>query len=95
MSQSIKYGVWSSSLDVNDKISELHAKAVNEKRDLILLIGSESNKTLFGAARVISSFNHDEKFPLWWNKTHCSGFCRVNWVYIKVLNLLLEKEIAR
>ena len=87
--------MWSSDDETNDKINQLFKKASEEKRDLILLMGSETNKTLFGAARVTSPVTFEEKFPLWWNKSHASGFCRVNWVYIKILNLLLEKELAK
>ena len=71
------------------------AKAKEEQRDLILLMGSENTKTIFGACRVLSQVNFEDKFPLWWHKTHAPGFCRVDWLYIKILNLLVEIDIER
>jgi len=50
---------------------------------------------LFGAARMISEFNFEEKYPLWWTRSHDNGQCHISWLFVKVFNIATHPELTK
>lgn len=90
----MKYGVWGTTKEENQKLQELNETSKQNKQDLILLVGSTKNNYLLGAARMITPVNFENKFPLWWDKLHHEGFCHLEWLYVKLVNLGLQSGLS-
>lgn len=90
----MKYGVWGTTKEENQKIQELYDESKENKLDLILLVGSTRNNYIFGAARVIAPVNFEVKFPLWWDKQHDEGFCHLEWLFVKLVNLGSHPQLS-
>lgn len=82
----MKYGFWTSTSESNQMINAIYKQAQQEGKTLFLIMGTNCDTNAYGVAIVTSKLLNDQ-FPMWWQNIKYNGTFKVEWVYVKTVNL--------
>lgn len=93
--KAMKYGVWTSSRDKNERLNQLYKECLANKQRLLLFFRVVKDNLFCGVAEVISHHIEEQKFNLWWENQKWQGIFNIRWIYVKNLPLLGYNLIQR
>ena len=81
--KSIKYGVWSSSKNGNQTLTNSYNLAQGKKGDVYLFFSCNGSGRFVGVARMKSACDNNKSFEYWTQDGKWPGIFEVEWVFIK------------
>ena len=81
--KSIKYGVWSSSKNGNQTLTNSYNLAQGKKGDVYLFFSCNGSGRFIGVARMKSACDNNKSFEYWTQDGKWPGIFEVEWVFIK------------
>ena len=81
--KSIKYGVWSSSKNGNQTLTNSYNLAQGKKGDVYLFFSCNGSGRFIGVAKMKSGCDNNKSFEYWTQDGKWPGLFQVEWVFIK------------
>ena len=81
--KSIKYGVWSSSKNGNQTLTNSYNLVQGKKGDVYLFFSCNGSGRFVGVARMKSACDNNKSFEYWTQDGKWPGIFEVEWVFIK------------
>ena len=85
--KAMKYGICTSSTENIERLSSAYLQARKEGRKVVIFFRVTKEKNCCGAAELTSDFLSDQRFDYWWESGNEKGIFRINWLFVKNLNL--------
>ncbi|CAD8044722.1 unnamed protein product [Paramecium primaurelia] len=80
--KSIKYGIWTSSKENNEKLNAKFLEAQEQGKTVYLFFSVVRSGQFVGVAKLTSGYK-DESFQYWWEIKKWKGHFNVQWLYVK------------
>ncbi|CAD8061228.1 unnamed protein product [Paramecium sonneborni] len=80
--KSIKYGIWTSSKENNEKLNTKYLEAQEQGKTVYLFFSVVRSGQFVGVAKLTSGYK-DESFQYWWEIKKWKGHFNVQWLYVK------------
>ncbi|CAD8141602.1 unnamed protein product [Paramecium pentaurelia] len=80
--KSIKYGIWTSSKENNEKLNAKYLEAQQEGIPVYLFFSVVRSGQFVGVAKLTSGYK-EESFQYWWEIKKWKGHFNVQWLYVK------------
>ncbi|CAD8053278.1 unnamed protein product [Paramecium sonneborni] len=80
--KSIKYGIWTSSKENNEKLNAKYLEAQEQGKTVYLFFSVVRSGQFVGVAKLTSGYK-DESFQYWWEIKKWKGHFNVQWLYVK------------
>lgn len=85
--KSLKYGIWTSTKDVNIVLMKLfNEKRANKDIRIIMIFKLKGNDQICGCAELISDYIEEQQYNLWWERVEWKGLFNVKWLFMKNLS---------
>jgi len=81
--KSMKYQVWSSTIEGNKRLNEAYKQASSEKIPFFLFFSANGSGQFVGVAKMASPVSFSEKLAHWEVKGKWLGKFKVEWIFIK------------
>ena len=81
--KSIKYGVWSSSKNGNQTLTNSYNLAQGKKGDVYLFFSCNGSGRFVGVAKMKSACDNNKSFEYWTQDGKWPGIFEVEWIFIK------------
>ncbi|KAM3140207.1 hypothetical protein pb186bvf_007760 [Paramecium bursaria] len=89
--KSIKYGVWTSSKENNERINQKYKEAQQQNKSVYLFYSVVKSGQFVGVAKLSSGYK-EESFQYWWEIKKWKGHFDVQWLYVKdIINKHFEQ----
>lgn len=93
--KAMKYGFWSSTDEINKDLGESFARTHAKGWKTILFFRVAFEETMVGAAELVSEFQPEVKFDLWWNKMKGKGVFNIKWLFVQNVDLSSFEQLEK